>query len=166
MKKLFLVFSAGLILILTGCQNTQVDSRNNAAGVRTPEAGVNQSQGKTTVNLANPASVNCADKGGRLEIRKSSRGEYGVCLFEDNRQCEEWALFRGQCPVGGLKVTGYEDEAQVYCAITGGQVEGLDTPVPMCKRSDGTYCNLQSNLDGECPDPNNPNPNAGNTEAQ
>jgi hypothetical protein len=30
-----------------------------------------------------------------------------VCVFGDNRQCEEWALMRGQCPAGGIRVTGY-----------------------------------------------------------
>lgn len=115
--------------------------------------------------LANPATTNCLAKGGSLEMRKNKNGEYGVCLFEDNRQCEEWALYRGDCPVGGLKVTGYEDETQVYCAITGGTVEGLGTATPMCKRNDGTYCNAQANFDGDCPDPNNPNPSAGNVEA-
>ncbi|MDD5289821.1 MAG: DUF333 domain-containing protein [Patescibacteria group bacterium] len=116
--------------------------------------------------LANPASVNCTAKGGTLKIQKNSKGgEYGVCFFEDNRQCEEWALLRGQCPVGGLKVTGYQTDAQIYCAITGGTVEGMDSPVPMCKRIDGTYCNAESNFNGDCPDPNDPNPSAGNVEA-
>ncbi|KKP33010.1 MAG: hypothetical protein A2360_00970 [Candidatus Staskawiczbacteria bacterium RIFOXYB1_FULL_32_11] len=116
-------------------------------------------------NLANPASENCIQKGGTLLMRENKKGQYGVCLFEDNMQCEEWALLRGRCPVGGLKITGYENDAQIYCAITGGQVEGVGTSTPMCKRVDGTYCNTQANLDGECPDPNDPNPNAGNTEA-
>jgi putative hemolysin len=114
---------------------------------------------------ANPASVNCQAKGGTLEIRTNKIGEYGVCLFEDNRQCEEWALLREQCPVGGLKITGYENEAQAYCAITGGTVEGLGTETPMCKRVDGTLCSAQANFDGACPDPNDPNPSAGNREA-
>ena len=43
-----------------------------------------------------------------------------MCYFEDNRQCEEWALLRGDCPVGGVKVTGYATPAARYCAITGG----------------------------------------------
>jgi putative hemolysin len=36
---------------------------------------------------------------------ENKKGQYGVCFFEDNRQCEEWALLRGDCPVGGKKVT-------------------------------------------------------------
>lgn len=57
--------------------------------------------------IANPASVNCINQGGRLSIQKrEDGGEYGICIFEDNGQCEEWALYRGECPAGGRKVTG------------------------------------------------------------
>ena len=75
----------------------------------------------STVGVANPASVNCAQQGGTLSIEtRGDGGQYGICLFEDNRQCEEWALMRGDCPVGGLKVTGYLTPAAQYCVITGG----------------------------------------------
>jgi len=46
-------------------------------------------------------------------------------MFEDNRQCEERALMRGDCPTGGLKVTGYENDAEVYCVIAGGELSGV-----------------------------------------
>lgn len=47
------------------------------------------------IGMANPASVHCAEAGGRSEIRtQADGGQYGVCVFEDGRQCEEWALFR------------------------------------------------------------------------
>ncbi len=47
------------------------------------------------VGMPNPASVHCTRSGGRLEIRTSADGgQYGVCVFNDGRQCEEWALFR------------------------------------------------------------------------
>jgi len=61
--------------------------------------------------------------------KNPSGGEYGICFFEDNRQCEEWALFRGDCQKGGRKVTGYETDAQVYCAITGGIVRMNNSPI-------------------------------------
>jgi hypothetical protein len=38
-------------------------------------------------------------------------GQYGVCFFEDNQQCEAWALLCGNCPVGGLNVTSYATDA-------------------------------------------------------
>jgi len=74
-----------------------------------------------SAGLANPASKNCADKGGTLSMEKNGGGaEFGVCTFADNLQCEEWALLRGDCRAGGIKVTGYVTPAARYCAITGG----------------------------------------------
>src|SRR5512141_2262274 len=68
-----------------------------------------------SVGMANPASTNCVDQGGTLSIQKrGDGGEYGICLFEDNRQCEEWALMRGECPAGGIKITGYITSASQY----------------------------------------------------
>ena len=32
-------------------------------------------------------------------------GQFGVCVFTDNRQCEEWALFRGRVP--GRRTAGH-----------------------------------------------------------
>lgn len=51
--------------------------------------------------MANPASVYCEDNGGTLEIRTGADGgEYGVCIFDDGSECEEWAYFRGECVPG------------------------------------------------------------------
>ena len=44
--------------------------------------------------LANPASVFCAQSGGKSEIRKGPRGQYGVCRLPDGRVVDEWAYFR------------------------------------------------------------------------
>jgi putative hemolysin len=167
MKKISIIFAVIFMFALTGCQNTPVNEPiNNKPTVTTPETTGDTSDVGQPVGLANPASKNCISKGGTLEMRNNKNGQYGVCLFEDNRQCEEWALLRGDCPEGGLKITGYDNDAEIYCAITGGQVEGVGTETPMCKRIDGTLCNAQANLDGDCPDPTDPNPNAGNVEVK
>lgn len=56
-----------------------------------------------TVGLANPASVNCVNKGGQSEIRTDATGgQYGVCKFSDGSECEEWKFFRGECAAGIL----------------------------------------------------------------
>jgi putative hemolysin len=44
--------------------------------------------------LANPASVFCAKSGGKSEIRKGPRGQYGVCRLPDGRVVDEWTYFR------------------------------------------------------------------------
>ena len=75
------------------------------------------------VGLANPSSVNCVNKGGRIEMDKTeSRGTYGVCVFKDNKQCVEWALFRGECPLGGVEVGGLSKKVR-HCVIRGGSFE-------------------------------------------
>ena len=79
-------------------------------------------QSQPAPQLANPASLHCVGKGGMLRMeRRPDGGQYGVCVFTDNYQCEEWAMFRGECPAGGLRVTGYITPAARYCAITGGR---------------------------------------------
>jgi len=79
--------------------------------------------------LANPASVRCIEQGGTLRMdRRPDGGQFGVCVFADNYQCEEWALFRGECPKGGLRTTGYATPAGRYCAITGGRYAVVSAP--------------------------------------
>lgn len=69
--------------------------------------------------IANPASTNCVNKWWQLKMENISwLWEYWVCIFEDNRQCEEWALFRWECPEWGVKVTWYTTEAAKMCAIS------------------------------------------------
>ena len=48
--------------------------------------------------IANPASKHCVDLGYELEIRTDESGnQYGVCVFPDGSECEEWAFLRGEC---------------------------------------------------------------------
>jgi uncharacterized protein len=51
------------------------------------------------IGLANPASVNCVKQGGQLQIVDTSAGQVGICRFPNGKQCEEWALLRGECKV-------------------------------------------------------------------
>ncbi len=51
--------------------------------------------------LPNPASVYCEDQGYRLEMRTGDDGgQYGVCVFPDGSECDEWAFYRGECGPG------------------------------------------------------------------
>jgi len=48
--------------------------------------------------IPSPASEYCVDQGYRLEIRSDeSGGQYGVCIFPDGSECEEWEFFREEC---------------------------------------------------------------------
>ena len=105
--------------------------------------------------LANPASQNCVKQGGTLKIeRRPDGGQYGVCVFTDNYQCEEWALFRGECPKNGLRVTGYVTPAGRYCAITGGRYtvvkETATGEQGVCSLPGGKACNADAYYAGTC----------------
>jgi dipeptidyl-peptidase-4 len=124
------------------------------AGAGSPGAGGNQPAPDST-GRANPASENCTKQGGALEIEeRGDGGQYGVCYFEDNRQCEEWALYRGDCPVGGVKVTGYDTDAARYCAITGGSYETTSTAgadeAGACTLPSGKLCDAWDYYNGKC----------------
>ncbi len=106
--------------------------------------------------LANPASVNCTQQGGTLTIeRRPDGGQFGVCVFTDNYQCEEWALYRGQCPKTGLRVTGFATPSGRYCAITGGRYSVVSAPgaTPergICSLPNGTSCEADAFYTGAC----------------
>ena len=117
------------------------------------------STSQSQASIANPASENCIQEGGTLTIEKrGDGGEFGVCIFEDNKQCEEWAMMRGECPVGGIKVTGYITPAARYCAITGGEYQitgesGSDQEQGTCTFKNGKICDVWDYFNGKC-DPN------------
>ncbi|MEY3288427.1 MAG: hypothetical protein RLZZ419_669 [Pseudomonadota bacterium] len=99
--------------------------------------------------LANPASVNCSKSGGDLVIEKrGDGGEYGVCTFEDNKACEEWALLRGDCPQGGVKTIGFDRIDQKYCVWLGGKT--VAEPHSVCTFKDGSSCSTEAFYNGTC----------------
>ncbi len=119
-------------------------------------APAEQAAPATPAQLANPAAVNCKKAGGRSAIEKGPSGsEFGVCYFEDNHQCEEWALLRGECPMGGRRITGYATGAGRYCAITGGNytvASGSDAgdEKGTCDLPGGKRCDADEYYGGTC----------------
>lgn len=75
------------LLLTAGCGG---HASKAAPGPATPEPA-------PTTQLANPASVYCADVGGTLEIVDEDGGQVGYCTKGEQR-CEEWKLYRGECP--------------------------------------------------------------------
>jgi hypothetical protein len=99
--------------------------------------------------LANPASANCLEAGGNLKMdQRGDGGEYGLCYFDDNRACEEWAMMRGECPVGGVKTTGYDTIDQKYCAWAGGST--LAEANSTCIFKNGSTCPTIDFYNGTC----------------
>jgi putative hemolysin len=122
---------------------------------------INQSQPTQPSNnspqIANPAAQNCIKLGGTdVTHTRGDGSQYGVCVFQDNQQCEEWALYRGECPVGGVKITGYVTEAGRFCAISGGlyTVTGNSSQADeqgSCKLPNSATCDATAFFEGKCP---------------
>jgi putative hemolysin len=148
-KKIILIVSAVILglALLTFILVKINNSRQAQITVPQNNNGIKTNTGQT--NIANPASVNCKNKGGNLTIQTKPDGsQYGLCYFEDNRACEEWALMRGDCPVGGVKTTGYSTDQQKYCAWVGGQTTTVANAI--CTFKDKTVCSLDDLYNGAC----------------
>ena len=145
----------GASFLLIACTPVMPQAADTTAPASATEAGTVPD---ATPQLADPASQNCIDQGGNLRIEsRGDAGEFGVCYFEDNLQCEEWALLRGECPAGGVKVTGYATAAGRYCAITGGEYTVTDAPGMdadneggTCTFANGVVCDVWAYYNGEC----------------
>jgi len=55
--------------------------------------------------LANPASVYCINNGGKIQMETNPSGQYGMCIFPNGSQCDEWQYYRGQCSPSSLPNT-------------------------------------------------------------
>ncbi len=85
---IFLLFIAAVFVV--AC------AKSDTTGTTT----ANNQLGKDSANtqIANPASTNCIDKGGKLDIRTDANGgQYGVCILAGGKECEEWAFYKGDC---------------------------------------------------------------------
>jgi len=53
------------------------------------------------MQIANPASAYCVEQGGTSETRTADDGgQYGVCVFPDGSEYDEWELYRGEVSIG------------------------------------------------------------------
>lgn len=90
--------AAGLLLaVVVGCAGANEGSEPAPPAAATASAPDSGSGG---ARLANPASTNCVERGGQLEMIEGPGGTAGVCRFADGSRCEEWRFFRGECAPG------------------------------------------------------------------
>jgi len=61
----------------------------------------NGGNSNNNTGMPNPAATSCTEKGYSYEIRNNPDGsQYGVCIFPDESECEEWAYYRNECKIG------------------------------------------------------------------
>ena len=94
-------------------------------------------------SVANADAV-CSDKGSVL----STLGPHAVCVFEDNRQCSVEAVKADRCIEYGNKITGYENDQQAYCAVSG---HSANLSTLQCELVSGEKCSFDEFWEGKCP---------------
>lgn len=87
LQRILMVVGLFASMTLTACIVTKTPAGTDPAITDDPKPGA-----------ANPASVYCTEHGNTLEIRTAEDGsQFGVCIFVDKTECDEWAYFRGEC---------------------------------------------------------------------
>ena len=113
--------------------------------------------------IANPASAYCTEQGYKLEIRTApNSSQYGVCMFDDGSECEEWAYYRDECKPGDMDVApaptatpaGIANPASNYCVEQGGASEIRTaedgSQFGVCVFSNGSECDEWAFFRGTC----------------
>jgi putative hemolysin len=115
-------------------------------------------------NVPNPASVYCEENGGTVQMAQDAvGGQFGMCVFPDRSECDEWAYFRGDCQPGdSLQPTSptpadaanVANPASRYCEKNGGTVEFRQDAAGgvkgMCVFPDKTECEEWAYYRDEC----------------
>jgi putative hemolysin len=168
--------------LLAGCTPVTAPQIESAATLAATEEAVQEATQEATqegAGIANPASVFCAQNGGKLEIRDEAGGQVGYCIFGDGSECEEWAYLRGECAPGEAEESapiGMPNPASVHCTDNGGTLEirqdASGGEYGVCVFGDGSECEEWAYFRGECapgqptPSANMPNPASVNCEDQ
>lgn len=134
----------------------------SACSTKSPQA-VPATATLDAITIANPASAYCEEQGFKLETRTAQDGsQYGVCMFDDDSECEEWAYYRDECKPGDLDVApaptaapaGIANPASTYCVEKGGTSEIRTaedgSQFGVCTFSDGSECEEWAFFRGEC----------------
>lgn len=74
-------------LLGAGCTTTEQGQTNTTTPAVPTATG--------TIGMPNPAAAWCEEQGYGYEIRKDAAGnEYGVCIFGNGMEADEWAVYR------------------------------------------------------------------------
>jgi putative hemolysin len=99
--------------------------------------------------IPTPPAEYCAKLGAKAAPEKRADGvEIDVCTFEGGRQCEAWALYRLQCPPGGVTVEAGISSAARYCLLRGGKYSSSGKG--QCTFDTGRTCDITEYFIGKC----------------
>jgi putative hemolysin len=97
------------------CYGLKEDRSNKSYSICIKSGENSDTSAETIINsnvpavsgIANPASVYCVKQGYKNEIRTNADGsQYGVCIFKDGSECEEWKFYKNECKESNSLNTG------------------------------------------------------------
>ena len=84
--------------------------------------------------MRNPAAAYCVDLGYEYDVRETTEGEQGICIFPDGSEASGWSFFVGQekrefnfCAINGYGTKTVSDQRCLY-----------NTKCTLCVLDDGT----------------------------
>lgn len=104
--------------------------------------------------IADPASVNCEEKGGKVEVYDGKNGQVGFCRLGDQAAIAEWTLFRGgktKAIQAFKKHASPKGGAKEYCAQAGGRIVEFTrgkTRLSACKFPDKSAMDIDTLFEG------------------
>jgi len=110
-----------------------------------------------TTGMANPAAVYCEGQGYTLEMRTDADGgQYGVCMFPDGSECEEWAFYRGECSSAAEAAVETATETPTTPSASSGQAapteaataQPTEAPAPVEPAETWAYVDLMPDQSG------------------
>jgi putative hemolysin len=111
-------------------------------------SGCGPTTAEPTTGLANPAAVYCEEQGYTLEMRTAADGgQYGVCIFPDGSECEEWAFYRGECSPGS-PVAEQPTETPAPAPTETATAQPTETPTPVEPAETWVYVDLMPDQSG------------------
>ena len=161
MRNLLLVIFLVLGGLLTaacgsGPAPTPTEAWPDSAPTPVPDTAATEEPFESPLDMPNPASKFCRDRGYQLEMRTDASGTTGYCVFPDGSECEEWSYYRGEC--GPADTTfespvGLPNPASQYCLDQGYELDmrtDAGGVAGYCIFPDGTECEEWSFFRGEC----------------
>lgn len=142
---IFFISIISLTPLTYGVDNWTLASTTKIKSCNDPEyiSEINRAS-NLNIGMANPAAIYCTTLGYDIRLEKDSTGTYGVCVFPDGTDCDEWSFYDGSC--------GQEHS---YCARQGFEIrtlndgqDGFSPRYSVCTKEDGTIIGSVSRLMG------------------
>ena len=109
------------VLLADGCNSCLCNSAGNLEACTEIDCAAS-----SPIGLANPAAVKCSVDGFSYEIREDADGgQYGVCIDEENRECDAWEYFHDECVLGEAVVEKIDEPEAPIEEVLDGEIVTL-----------------------------------------